>query len=168
MTINFDTCIKLQKPITKRNVIAAINSVYDILGWSSPVMITAKLIFVEICLLKKHWDEQLPEEIVHKWFTWVKHLQQQSYITVPRSVVIKGGGQFELHGFSDASKVAICAAIYVIEYYESMPVNQRLVVAKFRVAPKNAMVGCVTSSETDVCFSAPLVFIYKSLLKVYR
>ncbi len=140
MTINFDTCIKLQKPITKRKVIAAINSVYDILGWSSPVMITAKLIFVEICLLKKHWDEQLPEEIVHKWFTWVKHLQQQSYITVPRSVVIKGGGQFELHGFSDASKVAICAAIYVIEYYESMPVNQRLLVAKSRVAPKNASI----------------------------
>ncbi len=140
MTINFDTCIKLQKPITKRKVIAAINSVYDILGWSSPVMITANLIFVEICLLKKHWDEQLPEEIVHKWFTWVKHLQQQSYITVPRSVVIKGGSQFELHGFSDASKVAICAAIYVIEYYESMPVNQRLLVAKSRVAPKNASI----------------------------
>ena len=140
MTINFDTCIEVQKPITKRKVIAAINSVYDILGWSSPVMITAKLIFVEICLLKKHWDEELPEEIVHKWLTWVKHLKLQSYITVPRSVVVKGGDQFELHGFSDVSKVAICAAIYVIEYYDAVPVNQRLLVAKSRVAPKNASI----------------------------
>ena len=36
------------------------------------------------------------------------------YITVPRSGVMKGGDMFEFHGFSDASKVTVCAAIYVI------------------------------------------------------
>ena len=85
MAINFASCIEVMKPITKRKVIAAINSVYDILGWSSPVLITAKIIFAEICLLKKHWDEQLPDEIVEKWLVWIKHLQQQSSISVPRS-----------------------------------------------------------------------------------
>ncbi|CAB3991801.1 Hypothetical predicted protein [Paramuricea clavata] len=59
MTINFETCIEVKKPVTKRKVIGAINSVYDILGWSSPIIITAKIIFAEICLLKKHWDEPL-------------------------------------------------------------------------------------------------------------
>ena len=41
---------------------------------------------------------------------------------------------FEIHGFSDASKVAICVAIYVIEYCKNLPVN--CIVAKSRVAPK--------------------------------
>ena len=50
MKINFASCIEVMKPITKRKVIAAINSVYDILGWSSPVLITAKIIFAEICV----------------------------------------------------------------------------------------------------------------------
>ena len=132
MAINFASCIEVMNPITKRKVIAAINSVYDILGWSSPVLITAKIIFAEIYLLKKHWDEQLPDEIVEKWLVWIKHLQQQSSISVPRSVVAKKGDMFEIHGLSDASKVAICAAIYVIEYCGNLHVNQRLLVAKSR------------------------------------
>jgi hypothetical protein len=126
---NFKTCIEVKKPVTKRKVIGAINSVYDILGWSSPIIITAKIIFAEICLLKEHWDEPLPDEILQKWFTWIKHLQQQSYITVPRSVVMKGGDIFEIHGFSDASKVAVCAAIYVIEYSGALPISQKLLVS---------------------------------------
>ena len=140
MTINFASCIEVMKPITKRKVIAAINSVYDILGWSSPVLITAKIIFAEICLLKKHWDEQLPDEIVEKWLVWIKHLQQQSSISIPRSVVAKKGDMFEIHGFSDASKVAICAAIYVTEHCGNLHVNQRLLVAKSRVAPKDGSI----------------------------
>ena len=140
VTINFASCIEVTKPIAKRKVIAAINSVYDILGWSSPVLITAKIIFAEICLLKKHWDEQLPDEIVEKWLVWIKHLQQQSSISVPRSVVAKKGDLFEIHGFFDASKVAICGAVYVIEYCENQRVNQRLLVAKSRVAPKDGSI----------------------------
>lgn len=52
MAINFASCIEVKKPITKRKVIVAINSVSDILGWSSPVII-GKIIFAEIFFVKE-------------------------------------------------------------------------------------------------------------------
>ena len=46
------------------------------------------------------------------------------------------GNHFEIHGFADASKVAVCASIYVVTYQDSTPVDQNLLVAKSRVTPK--------------------------------
>ena len=43
---------------------------------------------------------------------------------------------FEIHGFANASKVAICAALHIVSYQDSTPVDQNLVAAKSRVAPK--------------------------------
>ena len=163
MAINFKSCIEVKKPITERKLTAAINSVYDILGWSSPVLITAKIIFAEICLLKKHWDQQLPDEIVEKWLVWIKHLQQQGNISVPRSVVAKKGDMFEIHGFSDASKVAICAAIYVIEYCENLPVNQKFLAAKSRVAPKDGSIP-----RLQLIAALMLVRLQANVLKALR
>ena len=48
--------------------------------------------------------------------------------------------EFEIHGFSDASKTAVCAALYTVEYQGSTPVNQSLLVAKSRVAPKDTII----------------------------
>ena len=41
LSIDFKTCLKADKPLTKRKMISVINSIYDVLGWSSPVTITA-------------------------------------------------------------------------------------------------------------------------------
>ena len=103
-------------------MISTINGVYDILGWSSPVTITAKLIFSEVCLLKLHWDEKVPNEIKRKWEMWVNNLRRAPTITVGRSIC-KSSHQthFEVHGFSDASKVAVCASMYAVTYQDSMP-----------------------------------------------
>jgi len=78
LSINFKTCLKADKPLTKRKIISAINSIYDVLGWSSPVTITAKLIFSEVCLLKLHWDTEVPAEIQREWRSWTNSLQESS------------------------------------------------------------------------------------------
>ena len=44
-----------------------------------------------------------------------------------------------LYGFSDASNLAVCASVYVVEYGEEQSVKQTLLVAKSRGAPKNSM-----------------------------
>ena len=41
LCIDFKTCSKMAKALTKRKMISVINSVYDVLGWSAPVTITA-------------------------------------------------------------------------------------------------------------------------------
>ena len=45
--------------------------------------------------------------------------------------------QVYLHGFPDASKVAVCAAIYMVSLRKNGGVRQNLLVAKSRIAPKN-------------------------------
>ena len=103
----------------------------------SPVTILAKIIFGEICLLKLHWDEEVSDEIAKKWKTWVKELKHTPAVTVPRCVSTISQSHFELHGFADASKFAVCAAIYAVSYCGETPFDRNLLVAKSRVAPKN-------------------------------
>ncbi len=91
ITVSFEPCFNLKSPITKRKMVAAINSVYDILGWSSPVMIIVKVMFSNVCLLKLHWDEILPPDIEQSCWCWINGLQRQSFIMVPRSIATQGG-----------------------------------------------------------------------------
>ena len=99
LAVDFKTCLKVSKPLTKRKIISAIKSVYDVLGWSAPVTITAKLIFSEVCLLKLHWDEEVPNEVRRKWDAWVTSLQKAPTVTVPRCVFRHQRTHFEVHGF---------------------------------------------------------------------
>ena len=140
LTVDFRTCLKDLKPLTKRKMISAINSIYDVLGWSSPVTIIAKLIFSEVCHHKLHWDEEVPNDIQRKWEAWVTSLQKAPTLTVPRCVFKLHGTHFEIHGFADASKVGVCAALYVVTYQDSTPVDQNLLAAKSRVAPKETSI----------------------------
>ena len=50
LRIEFTPCMQVKEPITKRKILSATKSVYDLLGWTSPISITAKIIFSEICL----------------------------------------------------------------------------------------------------------------------
>ena len=136
LSIDFKTCLKVDKPLTKRKMISTINSIYDVLGWASPVTIPAKLLFSEVCLLKLHWDTEVPAEIQREWKSWTDSLQKAPTLTVPRCVFKHNRTHFEIHGFADASKVAVCAALYIVSYQDSTPVDQNLLAAKSRVAPK--------------------------------
>ena len=136
LSIDFKTCLKVDKPLTKRKMISTINSIYDLLGWGSPVTITAKLLFSEVCLLKLHWDTEVPAEIQREWKSWRDSLQKAPTLTVPRCVFKHNRTHFEIHGFADASKVAVCAALYIVSYQDSTPVDQNLLPAKSTVAPR--------------------------------
>ncbi|XP_070550021.1 uncharacterized protein [Ptychodera flava] len=137
LTISFESCQKSSEQITKRKMLADINSIFDILGWNSPVTITAKLIFSEVCLLQLCWDEEIPDEIHRKWQMWINSLQRTPTITVPRCVFTDNPTHYEMHGFADASKTAVCAAIYIVAYENSTLVSQNLLTAKARIAPKH-------------------------------
>ena len=86
LSINFKMCLKADKPLTKRKIISVINSTYDVLVWSSPVTITAKIIFSEVCILKLHWEPEVPAEIQREWRSWTNSLQIVPTLTVPRCV----------------------------------------------------------------------------------
>ena len=58
-------------------------------------------------------------------------------VSVPRSVVSKDVRRIYLHGFADASKLAVSAAVYALAFHHVVPVHQSLVVAKSIIAPKH-------------------------------
>ena len=127
-TIDLETCLEIIKPL---KMISTINSIYDILGWSASVTITAKLIFSEACLLKIYWDEEVPSGIQKKWESWVKR---------------PSPFHARLHGPPDTLRdsrfygcqqgCCLCCNMYVVAYQDSVPVDQNLFVAKARVVPK--------------------------------
>ena len=136
LTINFQSCLQIHEPLTKRKILSAINGIYDLLGWTSPITITGKIIFSELCIRNTTWDKNVPDDIRARWYSWVQSIQQKCMLTVPRSVVIKESHDVALHGFADASEAAVAAAVYIISSVETGGGKQNLLVAKSRLAPK--------------------------------
>ena len=53
--------------ITKSNLISHINSIFDILGFTTPVTMQGRILFSEACKRKIEWNDYLPEDIQMKW-----------------------------------------------------------------------------------------------------
>ncbi|KAK3731629.1 hypothetical protein QZH41_015885, partial [Actinostola sp. cb2023] len=137
LTISFGGNTESQ-PLTKRKMLATINRIYDILGLASPVTVVGKILYSKVCISEKRWDEEITDpEILREWTKWLKGMGECTTVSVPRSVVDQEVTRLVLHGFSDSSKAAVSAAVYVVAYHAERPIKQTLLVAKSRVAPKN-------------------------------
>ena len=141
LRISFAKCIENGNGgiVTKRKMLSIINGVFDILGIVSPVIITGKILYSKVCLKKLSWDEEVPTEIADPWQKWIKNLARTPSVSIPRSVISGEVVKVVLHGFADASKLAVSAAIYIVAYYSNSDVSQRLLVSKSRIAPKKSI-----------------------------
>ena len=54
-------------PPTKRGVLAKLASLYDPLGWSSPLMVCANIILQRTWVRGLDWDTPLPADIASEW-----------------------------------------------------------------------------------------------------
>ena len=123
--------LQTMKP-TKRNIIGFASRFYDPLGFLSPVIITLKVFFQELCKAKLEWDDPLPSELLHKW----KHVVTRFHgtvISVPRYYFhsIDGSRACVLCGFCDASMAAYAAVVYLCVGLE----QAHFVASKTRVSP---------------------------------
>ena len=64
-SINFAKTLKgvEEGPLTKRKMLSAINSIFDLLGITACVVIAGKILHSKVCLRKLRWDEQVPVDI---------------------------------------------------------------------------------------------------------
>ena len=140
LSINFTHCIKKaegKNVVTKRHMLSTINAIYDVLGLVSPVTLIGKSIFGEACLKKLTWDEEIPNDLLLQWSKWIEEPKRCTQISVPRCSVLQGEGRrLYIHGFSDASKVGVSAAIYILSK-SGEHCEQNLLVSKSRISPKN-------------------------------
>ena len=125
-----------ERPLTKRKMLSVVNGIFDLLGIAAPFIIMGKILYSEACLRKLNWDEEIPEDIFKPWAKWLNDMKKGLYVSVPRSVVGTGLTKVILHGFADASKLAISVAVYALAIHTSAPVQQNLLMGKPRIAPR--------------------------------
>ena len=121
---------------TKRNILSILASLYDPLGIVSPIVVSLKVLFQQLCVEKRAWDEEINGDERKQWEVWVRQLKRVQQISIPRCVhgMKSESAKYSLHGFADASLKAYCAVIYfVCESPEGVTVT--LLASKTRVAP---------------------------------
>ena len=109
---------------------------FDVLGWLSPVILVLKLLYRNLWERNLGWDQQVPEDLRLQHEQWRNELPLLAEIRLPRHYFNgRKPETISLHGFSDASKSAFSAVIYVRATYSSGPPTSALVLSKTRVAP---------------------------------
>nr|XP_026498604.1 uncharacterized protein LOC113402535 [Vanessa tameamea]XP_026498685.1 uncharacterized protein LOC113402600 [Vanessa tameamea]XP_026500528.1 uncharacterized protein LOC113404014 [Vanessa tameamea] len=122
-------------PATKRSIISNIARLFDPLGWIAPSIVLAKVFIQKLWLTGVSWDEELNVELVKEWIDYREQLSLLTDVRIPRWIGTTLNQKLELHGFSDASKTAYSAVIYLRTIDLEGKIHVTLIVAKTRVAP---------------------------------
>ena len=145
---------------TKRGVAADIAKTFDVLGWLSPVILVMKILYRDLWKLKLGWDQVIPEKQQHTHKTWREDMPLLANIRLPRHYCQgKRATEVTLQGFSDASKHAYSAVVYLRAAHESGPPTTALVCSKTRVAPLDAR----SIPELELCGAHLLAKLLKDV-----
>ena len=98
---------------TKRKILSAINSVYDIFGLYSPVLLRAKLFLQNLLSTPAlAWDAELSVELLKEWRSICKQANSVPQACIPRSVGSRNS-EYSLIALVDASKDAYGIILYI-------------------------------------------------------
>ena len=131
-----DVATKLPK--TKRSVLKILARIFDPLGLVSPVIVTAKILFSDVCDNSIDWDTPLEENILLRWNEWLMQLSHLDNMEIKRCL-IPSSGTLQIHGFCDGSGKAYGAAVYLRVEAPDGSILVNLITAKARVAPKKSL-----------------------------
>ncbi|XP_015126395.1 uncharacterized protein LOC107047972 [Diachasma alloeum] len=124
-----------KKAITKRIILSEIAEIYDPISIVAPVIARAKIIMQEVWKRNVNWDDRLSDDTILIWQTFREELEHLSKINIPRWLHLRTEDQVEIHGFADASNLAMGAVIYLRVTSPTSPLIVTLVAAKTKVAP---------------------------------
>ena len=113
----------------KRKTLPLVSSIYDPLGWVSPLTVLGKIFLQTLWKEKMGWDQTLNTEQVKVIRDILIDLQRVDEFTFPRHILHE---HTELHVFTDASSRAYRAAVYTVN--ETCQCSN-LLISKPRVAP---------------------------------
>ena len=113
--------VKLDNPETKRGVLATIASLYDPLGFATPITLVVKALLQSLWQVKLDWDELPPNEL-QEWKEWKEGLPALVQDTIPRCytghiqfVMLPADRRFveemQLHHFADASAIWLWSCV---------------------------------------------------------
>lgn len=141
LQVNVDTLKPLPSKITKRCILSVAQTVFDPIGFTSPVMLKPKLILRELWNSNLGWDECVGDEVSYRFLDWMDQLRFLDDAKIPRWVLNTtdtGKGKWSVHTFCDASELAYATAVFLRVETEK-GVSVQLIQAKTRVAPVKNM-----------------------------
>ena len=95
---------------SKREVLATLTSIFDLLGMITPATLNMKLFLQELCEKEKEWGERLSNEEITTWKGIMTDVNGIFSIHLPRFV---GNGSIQLLCFCDSSIKPYATAIYL-------------------------------------------------------
>ena len=114
---------------TKRKVLSLVSSIYDLLGWVSPLTVRGKMFIQTLWKEKMGWDQNLNPDQIKVIRDILVDLQRVGEFFFPRHILHE---HTELHVFTDASSRAYVAAVYTVN---DTCTRSDLLMSKARVAP---------------------------------
>jgi hypothetical protein len=129
----------LVRPETKRGILSTVCSLYDPLGFASPVTLTAKSIVQDLWKTGVGWDDSLEPNVLRRWRRWKELLPSLADIRIPRCYLLNrtdvSSCQLQLHHFSDASEKGYGTVSYLRVKYPDDTIQCSFVMGKTRNAP---------------------------------
>ena len=114
---------------TKHKVLSLVSSVFDPLGWVSPLTVRGKIFLQTLWKEKMGWDQTLNTEQVKVIREILIDLQKVDEFSFPRHILHEHS---ELHVFTDASSRAYGAVVYTVNHTYQC---SNLLISKAGVAP---------------------------------
>eukprot|EP00794_Sanderia_malayensis_P004327 gene4327-4900_t len=151
------------KEFTRRGMLSIVNSLYDPLGFESPVTLKGRLLMRELAAGTVDWDDPIETEKKVEWDAWLKSLEALNNLTVQRcyiGVSLQAATKIELVIFCDASSVAVGAVGYLVVHHGEQ-CRTGFVMAKSRVAPKPAH----TIPRLELCAAVLAVEMKEAIVK---
>ncbi|XP_071034692.1 uncharacterized protein [Parasteatoda tepidariorum] len=113
--------------------------VFDIIGYTTTVMLLPKITLQETWNLKLSWNDEIPDNLAKRFKFWLSQLHLLEDIKVPRWLELEPSNVvFSLHLFCDDSKSAYEFYIFLRIFVNDI-VKIHLVIAKSRVAPLKSL-----------------------------
>ena len=158
-----------KEPNNRRGVLSSIATIYDPLGFASPLMLPAREINQELCRLKVDWNSELPRELSMRWKKWKEDLVNLRSYEMPRCLKPKGFGQIEqieLHHFADASQEHGYGTVSYLRFVnEKGEIHVSLVMGKSKVKPLNK---AVTVPKLELTAATLATRVNKTIMKELR
>lgn len=113
------------------------SSVYDPLGFFTPVTLRAKMMQQELCRRGCNWDDALPQDI-HQWTRWLENLSLLTAFSVERCIKPASFGAMtraQLHHFADDSQGGYGTVSYIRMKNSLNHIHVTILLGKGRVTP---------------------------------
>ena len=130
------------KLLSKRDILQRVSSIFDPLGYFSPVVLKAKLLLKKLWISKCNWDDMVNDEFMKEWELISQQLEAISSYQLPRYVGIReepGFIKYHLVCFCDATGLAYATTIYLHQSVGDT-CKADLIFSKTRLAPQETTI----------------------------